>query len=122
MALDSPDPVILPEGKRLWWTVTAGDFPWEVQSVQPYGVGSRVFLMLSAKPTPERLPAAGDVITLSTLCTGQVSFWLMPPENPPWTHRPATPLAAPEPVDAGDAEQPAAPVDGTAVDDPGRYT
>ena len=74
IALDSPDPVILPAGKRLWWTATAGGHPWEVQSVQPNGAGSRVVLMLTAKPTSERLPVVGDVITLSTLCTGQASF------------------------------------------------
>jgi hypothetical protein len=122
IAVDSPDPVILPAGKLLWWTATASGHPFEVQSVQPSGAGSRVVLMLAAKPAPERLPAAGDVITLSTLCTGQAAFWLMPPENPPWTHRPAVPPPAAEPIDVGDAEQPAAPVDGTAVADPGRYT
>jgi hypothetical protein len=122
IALDSPDPVILPTGKLLWWTATADGHPWKVQSVEPNGAGSRVFLMLTAKPTAERLPPAGDVITLSTLCTGQAAFWLMPPENPPWTHRPATPPAVPEPIDTGDAEQPAAPVDATAAEDPGRYT
>ena len=122
IAVDSPDPVTLPAGKLLWWTATAGDQPWEVQSVQPNAAGSRVFLMLTAKPTPERLPALGDVITLSTLCTGQPAFWLMPPENPPWTHRPATPVPVPDPIDAGDSEQPAAPVDAAAAEDPGRYT
>jgi hypothetical protein len=122
IALDSPDPVILPAGKRLWWTATADGHPWEVQSVQHTGAGSRVFLMLTAKPTPERLPVVGDVITLSTLCTGQAAFWLMPPENPPWTHQPALPPPVPEPIDAGDSEQPAAPVDATAAEDPGRYT
>jgi hypothetical protein len=122
MALDSPDPVILPAGKLLWWTVTADGHPWEVQSVQPNGAGSRVVLMLTAKPTQERLPALGEVITLSTLYTGHAAHWLMPPENPPWTHRPATPPSAPEPIDTGDAEPPAAPVDAAAADDPGRYT
>jgi hypothetical protein len=90
--------------------------------VEPHGAGSRVVLMLTTRPTPERLPAVGDVITLSTLCTGQTAFWLMPPENAPWTHRPAVPPLAPEPIDAGDSEQPAVPVDAAAVDDPGRYT
>jgi hypothetical protein len=122
MALDSPDPVILPEGKHLWWTATAGDSPWEVQSVQPNGAGSRIFLMLTAKPTPGRLPAVGDVITLSTLSTGHAHFWLMPPADPPWTHRPAIQLPVPEPIDAGDSEQPVAPVDASAAEDPGRYT
>jgi hypothetical protein len=122
IALDSPDPVILPAGKCLWWTATAGGHPWEVQSVESQGAGSRVVLMLTGKPAPERLPAVGDVITLSTLYTGQAPFWLMPPEDPPWTHQPATPPPAPEPIDAGDSEQPAAPVDATAAEDPGRYT
>jgi hypothetical protein len=122
IALDSPDSVILPAGKRMWWTATADGHPWEVQSVQSQGAGSRVFLMLTAKPTADRLPAVGDVITLSTLCTGQSPYWLMPPEDPPWTHRPATPLPVPDPIDAGDREQPAAPVDAAAAEDPGRYT
>jgi hypothetical protein len=122
IALDSPDPVILPEGKRLWWTATAGGDSWEVQSVQPNGTGSRIFLMLTAKPVPARLPAVGDVITLSTLCTGEKHFWLMPPADPPWTHRPDIPVPAPEPIDAGDSEQPVAPVAAAAAEDPGRYT
>lgn len=122
MAVDSPDPVTLPAGKHLWWTATAGDKPWRVESVQPIGTGSRVILMLTAKPTAARLPAVGDVITLSTLCTGQSGFWLLPPANPPWTHRPDVPPPAGEPIDAGDSEQPAAAVDGATVADPGRYT
>ena len=122
MAVDSPDPVILPAGKHLWWTATAGDQPWRVESVQPIGTGSRVILMLTAKPTAARLPAVGDVITLSTLCNGQSGFWLLPPANPPWTHRPAVPPPAGEPIDTGDSERPAAAVDGVTVADPGRYT
>jgi hypothetical protein len=122
MALDSPDPVILPEGKHLWWTATAGGHPWQVQSVQPSGAGSRIFLILTAKPTPARLPAVGDLITLSKLCTGQARFWLMPPPDPPWTHRPAITPPVPEPIDTGDSEQPVAAVDASAAEDPGRYT
>jgi hypothetical protein len=122
IALDSPDPVILPAGKRLWWTATAGGEPWEVKSVQPNGAGSRVVLMLTGRPAPERLPVAGEVITLSALHTGQRAFWLLPPENPPWTHRPAVLLPVPEPIDAGDFEQPPAPVDAAEAQDPGRYT
>lgn len=122
IALDSPDPVILPEGKQLWWTATAGGDPWEVQSVQPNGAGSRIFLILTGKPTPARLPNIGDLITLSTLSTGRTNFWLMPPADPPWTHRPSCPLPTPEPIDAGDSEQPVAPVDAAAAEDPGRYT
>jgi hypothetical protein len=122
MAVDSPDPVTLPVGKHLWWTATAGDQPWQVESVQPIGTGSRVILMLTAKPTTARLPAVGDVITLSTLCTGQSGFWLLPPANPPWTHRPDVPPPTMEPIDAGDSDQPADAVDGATVADPGRYT
>ncbi len=122
IALDSPDPVTLPAGKELWWTATASGEPWEVQSLQHTSTGSRVFLILTARPTPARLPAVGDVITLSTLCTGHSHPWPMPPADPPWTHRPDTPLTEPEPIDSGDSEQPAAPVDAAAAEDPGRYT
>jgi hypothetical protein len=122
MALDSPDPVVLPEGKELWWTATASDYPWQVESVHPHGTGSRVTLLLTAVPTSARLPDVGDVITLSTLHTGAARFWLNPPQDPPWTHQPAEPAPAPEPIDAGDGEAPAAPVDAGAVPDPGRYT
>ncbi len=122
IALDSPDPVMLPAGKHLWWTATAGDEPWAVQSVQHTGAGSRVFLVLTARPTAARLPAVGDVITLSTLCTGHAHPWLMPPADPPWTHRPDIPLAEPEPIDTGDPEPPAGPVDAATAEDPGRYT
>ena len=122
IAIDSADPVTLPAGKLLWWTATAADEPWQVESVSPAGDGSRVVLMLMAAPTEVRVPAVGDVVTLSTLCTGRSRFWLMPPVDPPWTHRPDADLPEGEPIDAGDAEQPAAPVDGATVPDPGRYT
>lgn len=121
IVLDSDDPVILPTGKKLWWTATAGDHPWEVQAVQPQGVGSRITLMLCAAPSPARLPTVGDRITLSTLHTRPDAYPLPLPQDPPWTHQPATPPAAPEPIDAGDAEPPVAAVDGTQVADPGRY-
>lgn len=122
MVVSTPDPVMLPAGKYLWWTATAGDKPWRVESVEHDGAGSRVRLMLTAKPTAARLPAAGDVITLSTLSTGRTGFWLNPPASPPWTHQPAVPPPDGEPIDAGDLEQPAGAVDGTLVADPGRYT
>jgi hypothetical protein len=122
MALDSPDTVILPEGKQLWWTETAGDYPWNVQSVRPIDTGSRIVLRLTGKPTAERLPVVGQLITLSTLCTAPAHFGLPPPVEAPWTHRPDVPPSAPEPIDTGDSEQPAAPVDAAAAEDPGRYT
>lgn len=122
MALDSPDPVVLPVGKHLWWTGTASDQPWDVQDVQPYGGGSRITLMLTAAPTPDRVPAVGDVITLSTLATGASAYQIALPQDPPWTHQPDEPPQPPEPIDSGDAEAPAAPVDAADVPDPGRYT
>lgn len=121
IALDSDDPVILPAGKKLWWTATAGDHPWEVQAVQPQGAGSRITLILRAKPTLARLPAVGERITLSTLHTRSDAYHLPLPQEPPWTHQPATPPPQPEPIDAGDAEPAPTPVDGTQVPDPGRY-
>ena len=121
IVLDSDDPVILPSGKKLWWTATAGGHPWEVQAVQPQGVGSRITLMLCAAPTPARLPTVGDRITLSTLHTRPDAYRLPLPQDPPWTHQPATPPPTPEPIDAGDAEPPPAAVDGIQVPDPGRY-
>jgi hypothetical protein len=121
IALDSDDPVTLPAGKKLWWTATADDHPWEVQAVHPHGAGSRITLMLSAAPTPARLPDVGERITLSTLHTRPDAYRLSLPQDPPWTHRPATPPPGPEPIDAGDTEPPPAAVDGTQVPDPGRY-
>ena len=122
IAVDSPDPVTLPAGKLLWWTATASDQPWRVESVSPSGAGSRVELMLTAAPTPSRLPAVGEVITLSTLFTGRSSFSLFPPVNPPWTHTPDVPPSEGEPIDSGDSEPPVAAVDAADVADPGRYT
>jgi hypothetical protein len=122
IALDTDEPAVLPAGKELWWTATAGDYPWEVQAVRSQGAGSRVTLMLRAAPTPARLPAVGERITLSTLHTRPDGYHLLLPPNPPWTHRPAVPPLPPQPIDAGDSEPPSAAVDGAAVADPGRYT
>jgi len=121
IALDTDEPVVLPAGKELWWTATAGDYPWDVQAVSPLGAGSRVTLMLRAAPTPARLPTVGERITLSTLHTGPDAYHLPLPPDPPWTHRPAAPPLSPEPIDAGDSEPPPDAVDGAAVADPGRY-
>ena len=120
VTLDTTDPVVLPVNKKLWWT-SADDSPWEVQSVQQKGSGSRVVLMLLAAPTVDRVPARGDRATFSVLHTGQAGFRLAPPREAPWTHRPATPPATPEPIDAGDRDDPAPAVDGATVDDPGAY-
>jgi hypothetical protein len=100
IAFDTEDPVILPAGKLLWWTVTADDHPWEV-----------ITMMLNAKPTPARLPEVDDRITLSVLHTQANAFQLSPPQNPPWTHLPANPPMPPEPLDASDGETPAPAVD-----------
>jgi len=121
IALDSDDPVILPVGKKLWWTATAGDHPWEVQAVHPHGASSRITLMLCAAPTPARLPTVDERITLSTLHTRPDAYRLPLPQDPPWTHQPVIPPPQPEPIDAGDAQTPPAAVDGTQVPDPGRY-
>jgi hypothetical protein len=122
VALDTEEPVVLPAGKRLWWTATADGHHWEVQAVDPHGSGSRITLMLCAAPRPDRLPSVGDRITFSTLHTAPDAYHLPLPQNAPWTHRPAVPPPRPEPIDAGDGEPPPAAVDGAAVPDPGRYT
>lgn len=122
MTLDTDDPAVLPAHKKLWWTVTADDSPWEVQAVQPHGHGSRITLMLGAAPTHARLPGTGDRLTLSVLHTRPDAYRLLPPQQAPWTHRPATPPPPPQPIDTGDAEPPPAAVDGTTLPDPGRYT
>jgi hypothetical protein len=122
MWLDTDDPVVIPLGKQLWWSATADDQPWEVQSVQSRGAGSRVVLMLTARPTPARLPQAGDRITLSTLHTRSAAYSLAPPQNPPWTHRQATPSPPPAPIDAGDGETPPPAIAGASLPDPTVYT
>ncbi|HZT65155.1 MAG TPA: hypothetical protein VFA11_05135 [Acidimicrobiales bacterium] len=121
IALDTDDPVILPLGKKLWWTATAHDHHWEVQDVTANGAGSRITLMLYAAPTPARLPGVGDRITFSVLHTSSDGYRLPPPQNPPWTHTSAAPPAPPEPIDAGDGDPPAAAVDGATLPDPGVY-
>jgi hypothetical protein len=121
LTLDTDDPVVLPAGKRLWWTATAGDQPWEVVEVTRTGQGSRVVLQLTTVPNAVRLPKDGDRITLSTLTTRSLSFGLPLAEEAPWTHRPVTDPPAPEPIDAGDAEPPPPAVDGIDVRDPEAY-
>jgi hypothetical protein len=122
IALDTDDPVVIPTGKLLWWTATAHDHEWEVLHIQPHGPGSRLTMMLRARPTPERLPGIGERITFSVLHTRVDAFRLPPPRDPPWTHTPAAPPPPPEPIDGGDGEAPAPAVDGAAVTDPGTYT
>jgi hypothetical protein len=121
IVLDTDDPVVLPAGKRLWWTATAHDHPWEVQAIQANGKGSRVILMQCAPPTPERLPKVGDRVTVSVLHT-RSPYRLSLPQNPPWTHRPAVSSVVPEPIDVGDGEAPPAAVDGATLPDAEAYT
>jgi hypothetical protein len=121
LTLDTDDPVVLPAGKKLWWTSTAHDAPWEVVSVTRHGVGSRVVLMLTTVGRSDRLPAPRERATFSTLRTRSEGFPLSLATMPPWTHQPETPPPVPEPIDAGDAETPPAAVDGAAVADPEAY-
>lgn len=121
LTLDTDDPLVLPAGKKLWWTATAHDEPWEVVDVTSNPPGSRVVLMLTTVPRADRLPATGDRITLSTLRTRSEGFPLPLSQAPPWTHQPAAPPPQPEAIDAGDAETPPPPVDGAAVADPEAY-
>lgn len=121
LTLDTDDPVVLPAGKKLWWTATAHDAPWEVVSVTPQGGGSRVVLMLTTAPRADRLPARGDRITLSMLKTRSNGFPMALSQTPPWTHQPATPPVPPEAIDAGDTDAPTPAVDGATVADPEAY-
>ena len=121
LTLDTDDPVTLPLGKKLWWTTTAHDAPWEVLDVTAQGRGSRVVLMLTTVPNRDRLPTLGDRITLSTLRTRTEGFPLPLAQNPPWTHQPSAPPPEPEPIDVGDSEAPPAPIDGASVADPEAY-
>lgn len=120
ITLDTDDPVVMPEGKHLWWTQTADDEPWRVMSIEPQGSGSRVVLQLTAAPRPDRQPALRARITLSTLTT-KTRFNLPLSQTAPWTHRPAVPPPPPTAIDAGDGDPPSPPVDGSTVDDPGAY-
>jgi hypothetical protein len=121
VTVDTDDPVALPTGKKLWWTATADDAPWEVLSVQTNNKGSRVVLQLCAAPRPDRLPAVGDLVTLSTLHTSTDGYQLPLPQEPPWTHRPDAPTPSPDPIDAGDADSATPAVDGADVADPEAY-
>jgi hypothetical protein len=121
LTLDTDDPIVLPAGKKLWWTAAAHDAPWEVVSVTRHAAGSRAVLMLTTVARNDRLPALRGRATFSTLRTRSEGFPLALATAPPWTHQPERPPAAPEPIDAGDAETPAAAVDGSAVADPEAY-
>ena len=98
-------PAVLPAGKRLWWTATAGDHPWEVIDVSAQGQGSRVTMMLNAKPTQARLPEVGEIATFSVLHTAADAFRLTPPRDAPWTHSSGQqPLQQPADIDDADGE------------------
>ena len=121
IALDSDDPVVLPAGKKLWWTATADDHPWEVQAIQPQRHWLPDHADAGRRPHTGQAASAGE--RHHALDAAHLTGRLSPPapQNAPWTHRPAMPLPPPEPIDAGDAEPPPAAVDGTTVPDPGRY-
>lgn len=103
IVVECDDVVVLPHGKHLWWTATADDKPWRVESAARHEHGTTITLVLEASPNERRVPAEGDEITLSTLNTApEVPPYPMPKVSP-WTH---TPRGEPtvEPIDAGDAE------------------
>jgi hypothetical protein len=121
LTLDTDDPVTLPLGKRLWWTATAHDAPWQVVDVSAVGGATRVVLMLTTVPNADRLPSLGDRVTFSTLRTRQEGFPLPLAPNPPWTHQPSAPPPEPDAIDVGDDETPTAPIDGVGLADPEAY-
>jgi hypothetical protein len=118
LRLRSDDPVVAPEGKRLWWTSTAHDDPWAVIDVHQERTAFVVELQLTAATRANRLPAVGERITMSIHHTGR-DAWPMPlPSDPPWTHMPAGAAPIIDAIDAGDTESETAPVLSDAVPNP----
>jgi hypothetical protein len=113
ITVDTDWPVVLPVGKRLWWTATADDHAWEVLDVSAQGPGSRVTMMLNAKPTQARLPEVGGLATFSVLHTAADAFRLTPPREAPWTHSSGQqPLQQPTDIDDSGGEAALVEVEG----------
>jgi len=114
ITVDTDDPVVLPDGKALWWADN-DDKAWNVISTAAYGTSTRVVLQLDAPYDRDRVPGRGGRVVYSEL-HAEPGGWSRPlPQNPPWCHRPDTPPAPPAAIDGGDGETPPAPVDGATL-------
>jgi hypothetical protein len=94
VTLCSPDPCLMPLGKKLWWSERPGKREFVVERIEPAPRGgSLVTLKLMTSSPDAELPAEGREACFSGLNTVRKPF-LRLPETEPWTHRPARPVAA----------------------------
>jgi hypothetical protein len=119
LVLQTDDPVVLPEGKQLWWAAAAGDKPWAVVRVDAASGGSRVELRFTTTARGHELPALNERATFSELSTGTAGYSMPLPDNPPWTHK--APALAEDPLDVGDQDSVTAPVLPETVPNPETY-
>jgi hypothetical protein len=120
LTLHTEDPVVLPIGKKVWWTETADGAWWQIKELRPHSSGTEAVLKLSTIPKPERLPAVGKRVTFSVLTT-RPGVWQPPLRRIPWTHKPETPPTPPEPIHEGDDQAPTPALDGATLPDPEVY-
>lgn len=101
VTLQTEEPCVVGNGKKLFWTETPSGQPYEVVEVVAHGTGSRVVLKHHA-PGDVRRPTLGDTVILSVHNTNPPPP-LMLPKKPPWTHGrpPPPPPAIEDPETAG---------------------
>ena len=120
ITVDTDDPMIVPDGKSLWWAANDSN-EWKVISTASYGSGTRVLLQLDAPYAAERVPLLRSRVVYSELHAEPIGYNRSLPQNPPWCHQPDTPPPTPAAIDGGDAETPPAPIDGATLPNPEAY-
>jgi hypothetical protein len=99
VVLCSDDPCRMPAGKKLYWSEDPGGKEFLVHRVEPLlGGGARVTLKLMTSRDTTGTPAVGMDACFSVHHTARGRPAELP-RNDPWTHRPATALAAAGPIE-----------------------
>ncbi len=108
VTLLSPDPCLIPRGRKLWWTGAADGREYLVHEVQPDGSGgSLVTLKLSTSASSTPMPAIGSGACFSVHST-EDGFITKLPMAEPWSHRPPADIVPLPPIEGG-GEDAAAP-------------
>jgi hypothetical protein len=103
VTLDCPEPCRIPRGRRLFWSDNPSGPEWEIHQITNRPTGTLVTMKLLTGSTSARLPDVGDEVCFSTHTTTE-RYRMRLPRNTPWTHTPAAPPPAPEPIEDAGAE------------------
>lgn len=98
VTIASPDPCLIPPGRKLWWTKHPSGAAWVVHAIAPTPTGGSLVTLKLLNRSPQHLPERGEEECFSV--HQRASPWLLRlPEQIPWTHQPDASVQGPRSID-----------------------